>query len=198
MWKAIRRTALAWAWVASWGGPLWASEDGGELLRVDLWQAGYTIAVFVVLLLILSRLAFRPIIEGIHKRERFIRNSFEAAQRDRKEAEARLKEYEGRLLAAHDEASKIVEESRRDAEVMRRRIEEEARRNSEYLIDRAKREIGIARDTALKVLYDHSADLAVSLAMSALKRQLSPEDHQRLMLDALRELGDQPPLASSN
>ncbi len=198
MWKASCRTVIAWALLAGAAQPLGAAEGGGDLLRVDLWQAGYTITVFVVLVIALSRLAFRPIMEGIHKRERFIRETVEAAQREREAAEARLKEYKERLLKAREEASLIVDEGRRDAEVMRRRIEEEARRSSEYLIERAKREIGIARDTALKALYDQSADLAVTLAMSTLKRQLSPEEHQRLMLDALRELSEQPPMASSN
>ena len=78
----------------------------------------------------------------------------------------------------------------------RRRIEEEARRSGEAMLDQAKREIGSARDTALKAVYDESAELAASLAGAVLKRQLSPEEHQRLMLDALRELGQRPGMSN--
>ena len=84
----------------------------------------------------------------------------------------------------------MVEEGRRDAEVVRRKIEEDARSSAEAIAERAKREIGIARDTALRELHEQSAQLAMTMAGSVLKRQLSPEDHHRLVQDALAELGE--------
>lgn len=167
---------------------------GGNPVRVDLWQAGYTIAIFVMLLLVLRKFAFKPIVEGLAKREKFIRDSVEAAQRAREQADARMREYEARLAAARAEATAIVEEGRRDAEQLRRRIEEEARTAGEAMIERARREIGLARDTALKAIYDQAAELATSLAATVLKRKLSPEEHQRLMGEALRELAERPDL----
>lgn len=179
-----------------------AAEEAGDesgahgLLSVDVWQAGFTIAVFVVLVLILSRTAFKPILTGLEKRESFIRDSLASAKRDREAAEARLKKYEEKLECARDEAAAILEEGRQSAETIRRRIEEEARRSGEQMIERAKREIDNARDKALKAVYDESADMAATLAGTVLKRQMSPEEHQRLMLDALRELGQRPGMSN--
>ena len=70
------------------------------------------------------------------------------------------------------------------------KIEEDARKNAENMIERAKREIGIARDTALRDLYDQSATLATTIATNLLKRQITPEDHHRLVEDALGEIGN--------
>ena len=81
-----------------------------------------------------------------------------------------------------------MDAGRRDADVVRRRIEEEAKRSGDAMIERAKHEINMARDAALKSLFDLSAEMAASLAAAALKRQMSPEEHQRLVMDALREL----------
>ena len=175
------------AWLPS--GAAWAEEaGGGNPVQVDYWQAAYTIIIFLGMLAILARFAFRPIVASLKKREEFIRESLEEADQNRREAEARLKEYEAKLVRAGQEATAIVDAGRRDADVVRRRIEEEAKRSGDAMIERAKHEINMARDAALESLFDQSAEMAASLAASALKRQMSPEEHQRLVMDALREL----------
>jgi len=175
------------AWLPS--GAAWAEEaGGGNPVQVDYWQAAYTIIIFLCLLAILAKFAFKPIVASLKKREDFIRQSLEDAQKNREQAEARLKEYEAKLVQAGQETAAILDQGRRDADVVRRRIEEEAKRNGDAMIERARHEINLARDAALKSLFDQSADMAASLAASALKRQMSPEEHQRLVMDALREL----------
>lgn len=154
----------------------------------NLGNAIWTLLIFLLVLWVLGKFAWGPILAGLQRRERFIRESLETAKRDRESAEARLREYEQKLAAAREEASKLVEEGRRDAEAVRRKIEEDARVSGDAMIERARREIGVARDTALRELYEHSAELATSMAGSILKRQISPEDHQRLIQDALTEL----------
>jgi F-type H+-transporting ATPase subunit b len=182
-------TLSAAVWLTA-NGVAQASEAGGspDPVRVDLWQAGFTIVVFAVLVVVLGKFAFKPILHSLQQRENFIRDSLESAKNDREAAEARLAEYEERLRSARDEAAGMVEEGRRDAEAVRRRLEEEARQSAEAIADRAKRDIGIARDTALKDLHEESARLAIRLAAEVLKRQLSPEDHERLVNDALAQL----------
>ncbi len=169
-----------------------AAEEHGDgeanLFAGDFGNALFTLLIFVLVLLVLGRFAWGPLLNALQNREKYIRESLEAARRDRQESERRLREYEERIARAHEEASAIVDEGRRDAEVVKRRIEEEARRNAEALIERARREIGIARDSALKYLYDQSAQLAVEMAGAVLRRQLTAEDQQQLISDALAEL----------
>ncbi len=156
----------------------------------NLGNAIATLVTFGLVLWVLGKFAWGPILAGLQRRERFIHESLETAKRDREAAEARLREYEQKLAAARDEASKLVDEGRRDAEVVRRKIEEEARASGEAMIERAKREIGVARDTALRDLYERSAELATTMAGSILKRQIAPEDHSRMVQDALGQLKD--------
>ncbi len=182
------------AWLAA-SSALWAMEAGPVdeqvVRKPDLWQAGFTIAVFIALVIVLGLFAFKPILQALHNREKYIRDSLASAKRDREEAETRLKELSDRLDQARQEASGIVDEGRRDAETVKRRIEDEARRNAEVLIERARREIGIARDTALRDLHEESAKLAMDMAATVLKRQLTPEDHRRLVGEALARLKEQ-------
>jgi F-type H+-transporting ATPase subunit b len=167
------------------------AEHGGDeanLFAGDLGNAIFTLIIFLLVLFVLARFAWNPLLKALQNRERYIRESLESARRDREESERRLREYETRIARAHEEALAIIEEGRRDAESVKRRIEEEARKNADALIERARREIGIARDSALKDLYEQSAQLAITMAGSVLRRQISPEDQERLIGDALSEL----------
>jgi F-type H+-transporting ATPase subunit b len=168
-----------------------AEEHGGapNPFAGNIGNLIWTLLIFILVLVVLGKFAWKPILDGLQRRERFIRESLETAKREREAAEARLREYEQKLVAAREEASKLVEEGRRDAEGLKRKIEEEARTAGDAMLDRAKREIGVARDTALRQLHDESAELAATMARAILKRQISPEDHARLVQDALTELG---------
>ena len=173
--------------------PALATEEGGEgnIFAGDLGNVVWTLVIFGLVLWVLGRYAWGPLLEGLQKREQFIRDSLEAAKRDRDEAEIRLKEYTEKLTAARAEATGIVDEGRRDAEVVKRRIEEEARQAADEMVARAKREIDLAKQTAIVELYTTSASLATDIASRIVRRELRVEDHERLLresIDALRKI----------
>lgn len=155
----------------------------------DVGNAIWTLVVFLAVVFVLGKFAWGPILGLLQKREEFIRDSLEQAKRARDEAEARLKEYVDKLNAARAEATAIVEEGRRDAEVTKRRIEEEARAESERIVARGKREIEIATESAVKRIYSLAADLSTEAASRILGRELSPKDHERLIAQSIDELG---------
>ena len=168
--------------------PLLANEGeggGGGPFSGDIGNALWTLVIFGLVVLVLGKYAWGPLLSGLQARERFIQESLESAKRDREAAEARLKEYEQRLASARDEATAIVDEARRDAEALKRTLEADGRAEGQRLIERAKREIGIASDTAVKQIYDTSAKLATELAGKILAREIRPEDHERLIREAL-------------
>lgn len=185
----MRKLAAATCWLAA--GPLLAAE-GGEpnLFAGDLGNAVWTLVIFVAVVFVLGRYAWGPMLDTLQKREEFIRDSLATAKKEREEAEQRIAEYTKKLDDARTEASAIVEEGRRDAEEVRRRIEEEAREESEKTLARAKREIDLAKQTALKELYTTSATLATDMASRILRKELSPSDHEDLVAQSLAELKD--------
>ena len=182
-----------WIPILLWGAasPALAATGGGEssIFAGDLGNAIWTLVIFGLVLFVLGKYAWGPLLDSLQQRERFIRESLEKAQSDRESAEARLREYEEKLTAARAEATAIVEEGRRDADVVRRRIEEEARGEADKMVERAKREIQIAQQTAIKELYSASALLVTDLAGRVLGREVKPEDHERLIAESLDELG---------
>ena len=167
-----------------------AAGDGGDgnIFTGDLGYIIWTLVVFGLVVFVLGKFAWGPILEGLQQREDFIRDSLEKARIDRDSAQEQLKQYDDKLTEARAEATAIVEEGRRDAEVLRQRIEEEARAEAEKMIERAKREIGIAKETAVKDLYNLSGTLATDIAARIVGRELKPEDHERLIEKSIGEL----------
>jgi len=176
-------------------GATWAIEpahEAGDKVSVfagDLGNAVWTLAIFLLVVFVLGRYAWGPLLAALQRREQFIRDSLNEAKRDREAAEARLAEYEARLVGARQEASAIVEEGRRDGEVVKARLEGEARAEADRLIERAKREIELARASAVRDLYERSASMATAIAERILRREVRPADHERLIAETIDELG---------
>ncbi len=168
--------------------------EGGEsnLFAGDIGNALWTVIIFVLVLVVLGKYAWGPILSNLQARENFITESLEKAKRDRDEAEARLKQYEEKLASARAEASAIVDEGRRDADVVKRRIEEDAHKEADRMIERARREIQIATDTATKELYSLSARLATDMATRIVGKELGPQDHERLIADSIAAINAAP------
>ena len=161
------------------------SEGSPNLFAGDLGNVVWTVAIFVLVLVVLGKFAWGPLLKGLQARESFIHDALATAKRDRDQAEARLREYEERLASARAEATAIVDEGRRDAEVVKRKIEEAAKVEADKMIDRARREIHLATVTATRELYDLSAKLATDLAARVLGREMTAKDHERLISEAI-------------
>jgi F-type H+-transporting ATPase subunit b len=171
----------------------WASEGGGEvnLFAGDVGNAIWTLVIFILVIVVLGKFAWGPLLNALQQREQFIRTSLQEAKDDREAAEARLQEYEERLQQATTEATQIVEQGRQDADKAKARIEETARTEADKMLNRAKREIDLAKQSAIKDLYATSAELATDIAEKVLKRELSSQDHERLIEESIEELNRQ-------
>ncbi len=176
---------LVWSRVAD------AADHGSgtpNLFGGDVGNAIWTFVIFLTVLLVLGKLVWPYVLSALQKREEFIRASLEHAKDDREQAEQHLRECMARLEKARDEASAIVEEGRRDAEVLRRKIESQARQEAEAMLERARREIGAAGDTAIKDLYALTAQLSTEVAARVIQAELDEKAHERLIEESIEEL----------
>jgi F-type H+-transporting ATPase subunit b len=153
-------------------------------LDLGLW----TIVVFVVLLLVLKRFAWGPILEGLHRRENNIRGALDEAQRARQEAEGLHAHFQEKLAKAGDEIRQMMDGARRSAEQLKDEMVAKARGEIQTERERLHREIGTARDQALQDLWNQSARLATLISAKAIHRHLSEADHRGLVDEALADL----------
>jgi F-type H+-transporting ATPase subunit b len=151
----------------------------------DLVVAIATVVVFGLLFFILSKTAWKPILKGLKAREDGIREQIQGAERANAEAKALLVEHQKKVAAAAEEARAIVEEGRKDAEALRSKIHAEAQADAASERDRAVRDIGLAKDQALKEIYEQVAGLATDVAGKILQQRLDPAAHKKLVDEAV-------------
>jgi F-type H+-transporting ATPase subunit b len=173
-----------------WLAPALLPLAGGcaPIFKGDVGNIFWTLATFLAVVFVLGKFAWGPILSALQKRETFIRDSLQQAKEDREKAEAAMKEHEARLAQAREEASAIVEEGRRDAEVLRRKLQTDAQAEANATLERAKREIDVARDTAVKDLYALTAQLSTEVAARVLRAELDSGAHERLISESIEEL----------
>ncbi|MBX6312171.1 MAG: F0F1 ATP synthase subunit B [Isosphaeraceae bacterium] len=147
-----------------------------------------TLIVFLVLLLVLWRFAWGPLSQALAERERNLERTLEETERNRAESERLLAEHNARLAQATEEVRALIERARRDAEATAQGIIQKAQEEAESARQRAERDINSAKDQALMEIWSKTADLAISVAGKVLERQLSADDHRRLVEVALNEL----------
>ena len=158
------------------------------LLDIDVGMALWTIIVFALLLIVLSRFAWKPILSGLEERERRIRESLQRADQLLVEARRLQAENERRRHQIELEAQKIIQEAREAAERVRAEILERARQEAQALVDRAREEIERDKQRALGELRAEAAELAVLIAEKILRTQLDAHRHRELIETVLAEL----------
>ena len=143
-----------------------------------------TFVIFVVLLIVLHKFAWGPILAGLAKREDAIAGDIDAAAVRRQEAEKMLQEYQSQLERAGAEVRAMLEGAKKEAEAMKQSILEEASQAAAAQKDRATSEIEAAKDAAIAEIGDESVNIAFRVASGALHREVKPEDHQQLIAEA--------------
>jgi len=154
-------------------------------MRFDL--SIYTLIVFLILLAVLYKFAWGPIAEGLEKREQKIARQIADAEHASAMAAKQLQEYERKLAAATEEARAIVTQSRTDALAAKDKIVAEAQAAAAKERDRAVADITSAKNQALAEIAEKSVGTAISLASDIIRREVKPEDHDKLISDSLQK-----------
>jgi F-type H+-transporting ATPase subunit b len=194
--------ALFWAHGASGQEPAHAAADAQEThehighaggvntdpaeIKADL--ALYTLAVFSLLLWILWKFAWDPIMAALETREKHIHGEIAEAERANAEAKRLLAEHDRKLAEVQNEVRAILDEARRDAQHTQDEILKQAQAEAQATRERAVREIEQAKDHALQELFHQAADVATEIAGQIVRRSLNPQDHRDLVAQVIKEL----------
>lgn len=166
-------------------------KSGGGSPNPMEWRfdtAIWAIVVFVLLLVILRTRAWDPILEGLQKREETIRASIEDAKKTREEMAQMKADFDRELAEAHQQIPKLMEEARKKAEDMTNEMRAKAAAEIQAERERLRHEVEIAKDQALKEMWEQAAHLATLISAKAIGKALSDEDHRRLLDEAMVEI----------
>lgn len=158
------------------------------LLKVEPGLFLWTLLSFAILLFILWKAAWKPIIASLDERTVRIRRDLESAESSRKEAETIFLKHKEMIENARDEAMKIISEGRADAERIKSDIIEKANAESQSIVQRAYREIEGAKDKAIGELKTEIVVISTEIAAKIIEKNLKPEDQRALVDQALQKL----------
>ncbi|ADV61148.1 ATP synthase F0, B subunit [Isosphaera pallida ATCC 43644] len=192
--RSIRRwTGALAALIASLAAPATvlateSAEPPPTALGLELNLVAYSLIVFLILLAILWKYAWTPIVQALDAREASLNQIRQEAEAARSETLRLQTEYETKLAAAAEEVKALIEEARRDAQATKAEILRAANEEAAAIKARAEQAIKLAKDEALKELWDRATELSVVVAGRLLPRELSHDDQRRLTEQAIHEL----------
>jgi F-type H+-transporting ATPase subunit b len=175
VWQAAIATAVA------------ADTNATNPLTFDPDLAWFTLLVFVLLLAVLTKFAWKPLLAGLERREQTIANMIDEAKRSQEAAAEKLQAYEQRLATAAAEAQNVIAQARRDATAAGEQLISDAHEDANRERQRALADIETAKNAAVQEIAEQSAKLAFTLARKLIHKELKPEDHTALIRESLEQ-----------
>ena len=148
----------------------------------------WTIATFLVLLFLLAKFAWRPLLKALEGRQEAIKRSLEDADKAKQEL-ARLQQESTRIIdQARGDAEGILAKTRGDADRLREELKIRAKEEADTIIRNARQQIQMETRQALQQVRSEVADISVMIASKLLERNLVKEDNDRLINETLKQI----------
>lgn len=165
-----------------------AAEAEPNVFNLSTNVSFWTVVIFLLLLAVLTRWAFPPILGYAAAREKRIQDSLDEARQNREEAERLLATQRQELAAAKGQAQQVIAEGRQAAEKVRLELLERTRAEQEEAVARAKADIERERDKAVESVRREAVDLAIAAASKLVEERLGADADRRLVQDYLARI----------
>ena len=169
---------------------------GMELVTPELGTIFWTLVTFLILLFLLGRYAWKPLLALLDERERTVKDGLDAAQKARAEADDLLRKNQEFQAAARRETAALLEQGRRESEALRAEILAQARSEAQALVEQGQKQIQYEQRQAMESLRRQVADLAIGAAERLIQRQLDDAKHRELVAEYVRSLPELGPEAT--
>jgi len=169
------------------GVPIIAASVGGLQVGDMLTQ----LVFFLLLLWLLKKFAWGPLMNVMQKREAYVASEIESAEQDRAEAEKARAEAAEQLKQTKQEAQKIIEDAKSAGTKQEQDIIESARREADRIKESAQEEIESEKEKAILTLQDKVASLSVLIASKVIEKEISAQDQEELINQYIKEAGEE-------
>jgi F-type H+-transporting ATPase subunit b len=158
--------------------------------RLDLTI--WTIIVFVGLLLVLRRFAWKPMLQGLQGRENRIRGALDEAQTARDEAHKLRDQFQAEMAKLSEKIREAMDEARREGQQTKERMVSEGKTEIQAESERRRREIQVEAEQAKRELWNQTAQLVTLVSAQVIGRNINADDHRNLVEQAIAELRGAP------
>jgi F-type H+-transporting ATPase subunit b len=148
----------------------------------------WTIATFLVLVWLLGKFAWRPLLAALERRQEAIKKSLDDAQQAKQELERLNVESRKILAEARVQAETILSETRSDAARLRDELKQKAQAEAAGVVKNAERQIEMETARALQQIRNEAVDISIAIASKLLQRNVSKEDNERLIEETFKQI----------
>ncbi|WP_338471038.1 F0F1 ATP synthase subunit B [Niallia sp. XMNu-256] len=156
--------------------------NGGDAL--------FQLIMFIVLLALIKKFAWGPLMGMMKQREEFVANEIENAEKSRKEAADLLDQQRALLKEARGEAQGLIENAKKQAEVQREEIITAARSEAGRLKESAKLEIEQQKEQAVAAIKEQVTSLSVLIASKVIEKELNEKEQTKFINNYIKEVGE--------
>jgi F-type H+-transporting ATPase subunit b len=148
----------------------------------------WTIATFLILLWLLAKFAWRPLLEALERRQETIRKSLDDAQQAKQELERLNVESRKILNEARVQAEQILSQTRSDATRLRDELKQKAQSEAAGVMKNAERQIEMETARAVQQIRNEAVDISIAIASKLLERNVTREDNERLIEETFKQI----------
>lgn len=163
-----------------------------EFVSLTPWTMIFEVVNLLIVTLILKRFLFKPVNAVLEQRQAEIGGMYQKAEDAQKEAQALKQAYDERISGARREADELIAAAQDSARRRGDEIVENARGEAVQLRRRAEEDMELQKRKALREVRDELADMAVDIAGRVVEREVTREDHDRLVEEFIKSAGDEP------
>ena len=156
-------------------------EEKIDLLEVNPGLIFWVILTFIVLLWVLKKVAWKPILSALDQREAAIKESLEKAEKAKEEAQKVLDENQANISRAEEESKKIIDQGRAYAEKLKDQMIQDSKEQARKIVDDASAEIERKKEEAFNELKNQIAEIAVNAAEKILKENLDKDSNKKIV-----------------
>ncbi|MEH7883232.1 F0F1 ATP synthase subunit B [Bacillus sp. JJ1609] len=156
--------------------------NGGDIV--------FQLIMFLILLALLKKYAWGPLMGIMKQREEHIAGEINAAEQARQETSKLLAEQRELLKQSRNEAQELIENAKKQGDIQREEIIVAARAESERIKESAKREIEQQKEQAVAAIREQVASLSVLIASKVIEKELTAADQEKLINDYIQEAGE--------
>ena len=169
-------------------GVLASGDGGGTLLDVNPGLIFWTAITFIILVLIMKRVAWKPIITALDNREKEIADSLNKAEQAKMDAQKILEENQASLAKAEEESKKIIDESRIFADNLKNQMIRESKEQAQKIIGDSSAEIERMKNAAFEELKNQIAEISIIAAEKIMKENIDAEKNKKIVQKYLTEI----------
>jgi F-type H+-transporting ATPase subunit b len=147
----------------------------------------WTIITFLIIVWLIGRFGWKPILSGLRAREETIRKDLDTAKSEREKAQAVLAEYQSAMAGTKKEAGEVIQKAQEAAAQVLEDARRKSRQESQRELVRARSEIERETEAAKTELRRHVAELTARATTRLIGKTVDPQEHEQLIIDALKE-----------